>query len=125
MASNRNDYDPNLASDIVQTAEAKQRRQTSFAMTNSAQYLKRPAKPTQQYLAISHATVAQMHCLSTHHWYAFWRAYRQVRTHGSRKRFATSCANLGDLPVMKSYGRQVLVSTKVSTVLQCFSLVRC
>lgn len=45
MASNRNDYDPNLAGDIVQTAEAKQRRQTSFDMTNSAQYLQRPAQP--------------------------------------------------------------------------------
>ncbi|MCV4285891.1 hypothetical protein [Pseudomonas capsici] len=44
MATSKNDYDPILAGDIVQTADAK-RRQTSFDATNSPQYLQKPPQP--------------------------------------------------------------------------------
>lgn len=48
-----------------------------------------------------------------------------VRTHVRNPIARTFRANLGDLPVIKSYGFQVEVSTVVSTVLQCFLLATC
>lgn len=39
MASSRNDYDPDLAGDIVQATKAARKSQTSFDQTNSSQYL--------------------------------------------------------------------------------------
>lgn len=48
-----------------------------------------------------------------------------VRTQVRNPIARTFRANLGDLPVIKSYGFQVEVSTVVSTVLQCFLLATC